>query len=57
MILLLVGEAPTLNGEMSDVTVISPATATLKCPMNLGDPTADIKWYDIQLIIFGSKYL
>ena len=39
-----VGEAPTLNGNMEDVTVIAPATAKLKCQMNFGDPIADIKW-------------
>jgi hemicentin len=41
----IVGSAPSLEEELSDISVKSSQKVTLKCKITAGDPKSKITWY------------
>jgi hypothetical protein len=39
-----VGDAPVLDLDLEDKTVISPAEAVMDCEIRSGSPAAEMKW-------------
>lgn len=46
-----VGEPPLLLEPLLDITIVSPKDAILECDMDVGEPEAEIKWYEIVTIL------
>ena len=51
----LVGSAPKILADLSDVTCSAPASADLVCSIDLGDPVASVKWFRNDKPISGGK--
>ena len=51
------GESPKLKAAMSDVSVVSPSDATLKCRIVQGEPPATVHWFHGTKEVYdGTKY-
>jgi len=52
-----VGESPELVKPLKDVIVVAPKSAVLECSINLGDPTAKVKFFKESKELYdGGKY-
>ena len=53
--ILTVGSAPTLEEELSDISVKSSQKVTMKCEITSGDPKSKIIWYFKDKEVSASK--